>query len=162
MTRQGVAGIFGESVVDVESDPFACAWTVKTTDGRVIMQVPWRWAYDQTGLGSKRPRRPFLTSDEIIAHTSRWEAFEMCMCACPLTSAERLLLENRFPGVTCGAMYVVLNPVWWPPDVDRQRPRPRASPDPTPRPVLLAVDMLDTPANPPETSHEAGDRKLLL
>lgn len=159
MSRHGVSGIFGEQVVDAELDTSSCAWTVKTPDGRVLMQVPWRWAYDQTGLGPKRPRRQFLTNDEFVAHASRWEAFEMCMCAYPLTADNKLALEARFPGITSNTAYVVSNPVWIPDAPPAPRPRPR---NPTPRPTPATVDVLDTPATSQETSHEAGERKLLL
>jgi hypothetical protein len=166
MARRGVAGIFGEHTVDVDLDPQNCAWTVKATDGRVLMQVPWTWAYDQAPLGKRvYHRKHFLTNDEYVAHSSRWEAFEMSMCAYPLTSEDKRLLEARFPGITTKQQYVVADPIWQPEPRSRTTPAPRRNRTPTPTP--LPEDVLSPPAQPPatttpETAHEAGERKLLL
>jgi hypothetical protein len=166
MARHGVAGIFGESTVDVDLDPQNCAWTVKAADGRVLMQVPWAWAYDQTALGKRvYHRRHFLTNDEYVAHSSRWEAFEVCMCAYPLTSDDKRLLEARFPGITTKQQYVVSDPIWLPEvrDPRPRTPRRNRTPAPTPTPEdVLSPPAQATATTPPETAHEAGERKLLL
>jgi hypothetical protein len=165
MPRHGVAGIFGEHAVDVEVDPQNCAWTVKAADGRVLLQVPWRWAYDQTDLGRRVfHRKHFLTNDEYVAHSSRWEAFEVCMCAYPLTTERKQMLEARFPGVTTKPQYVVADPIWQPEPESRPAPRPsRARPRRTTDPVQTPEDALPSaPPTPPEVAHEPGERKLLL
>lgn len=167
MPRHGVAGIFGEHTVDIDLDVQNCAWTVKAADGRVLMQVPWAWAYDQTALGRRvYHRKHFLTNDEYVAHSSRWEAFEVCMCAYPLTSDDKRLLEARLPGITTKQQYVVADPIWLP---EPRNPRPPRTPrrNRTPAPTPTPADVLSPPAQatattPPETAHEAGERKLLL
>lgn len=166
MGRHGVLGIFGEQTVDVEHNHSALSWVVKATDGRVLLQVPWYWAFDQTHLGKRvYNRRHFLTEDEYVAHASRWEAFEVCMCACPLTSVEKGLLEQARPGFTSRAQYVVANPIWRPDPVRPARPT-RPVRDPTPVPVPTRADVVEEPqpiaVKEPETAHEAGERKLLL
>lgn len=173
MARRGVAGIFGEAVVDVDRDPQNCAWTVKAPDGRVLLQVPWRWVYDQTDLGKRAYHRSrFLTDDEFVAHSSRWEAFEVCLCAYPLTTEDRRLLDLRYPGITTKRSYIVIDPIWQP--EPQSRPDPWAEPPPrtprrnrTPTPTPIPADVLSPPATPAvetpvETTHEAGERKLLL
>jgi hypothetical protein len=163
MARRGVAGIFGEHEVDVDLDLGALAWRVCASDGRLLMQVPWRWAYDQTDLGKRvYHRNNFLTRDEYLAHNSRWEAFEVCMCAYPLTSEERTLLEARFPGITSRRQYVVADPIWQP--EPRNRPT-RPARNRTPPAIDTAPPVVSPPPEPPttvETAHEAGERKLLL
>lgn len=167
MARRGVAGIFGEAVVDVDRDPQNCAWTVRAPDGRVLMQVPWRWAYDQTDLGKRvYHRRDFLSRDDYVAHSSRWEAFEVCMCAYPLTAEDRRSLEGRFPGVTTRQQYVVVDPIWSLEPVTRpvsrsSRPNRTSAPTLTPENVL-SPPRQEQPTEQPETAHEAGERKLLL
>lgn len=170
MARHGVAGIFGEDTVDVALDRDSCAWTVKAADGRVLLQVPWLWAYDQTQLGQRVfHRKGFLTQDEYVAHSSRWEAFEVCMCAYPLTQQDKQLLERRYPGITSRRQYVVHNPIWQPevPVAPPRRPartqaRERTT-TPVPDPPAMLSTAQDTPApQVQETAHEAGERKLLL
>jgi hypothetical protein len=177
MGRHGVAGIFGEHTVDVEHNPSALSWVVKAVDGRVLLQIPWYWAYDQTMLGKRvYSRRHFLTNDEYVAHSSRWEAFEVCMCACPLTAAEKQLLEAGRPGLTSRPQYVVVDPIWQPesripqlPAFPLEPPLPSAPRNRTPRtvpatPVVVETQPLPTETKQPEpeTAHEAGERKLLL
>lgn len=176
MGRHGVAGIFGEHTVDVEHNPSALAWVVKAIDGRVLLQIPWYLAYDQTTLGKRvYHRRHFLTHDEYVAHSSRWEAFEVCMCACPLTSAEKQLLEAGRPGLTSRPQYVVSDPIWQPeprapplPPVlappSPSRSRERTQPAVPTSGNVVANEQLPAPTTQPEpeVAHEAGERKLLL
>lgn len=167
-SRRGVAGIFGEAVVDVDRDLQSCAWTVKALDGRVLLQVPWRWVYDQTDLGKRAlHRNHFLTNDEYVAHSSRWEAFEVCLCAYPLTTVDRRLLDARYPGITTNRSYVVFDPIWQPEPQSRPEPPPRTprrnrTTAPTPPPADVLSPPAPPPADTPETAPEAGERKLLL
>lgn len=166
MPRHGVSGILGEHTVDVEIDNQNCAWTVKAVDGRVLLQVPWRWIYDQTDLGKRvYHRRHFLTEDEYLMHSSRWEAFEVCLCAYPLTSEERARLDARYPGITSRRSYIVLDPIWQPEPRQPTTPPPRRNRTPAPTPP--SEDVVASPRPLPaettvETAHEAGERKLLL
>lgn len=171
VARRGVFGVFGEETVDVAIDPSNCVWIVKATDGRVLMQVPWLWIYDQRQLGDYRKglRSDFLTEDEYVTHRSRWEAFEVCLCAYPLTSEDKRLLDLRYPGITTQRQYRVRNPIWQPAVREDERSVEQRTPPPSQTtanvvrqpPAAVASTPLDT-TQVPETAHEAGERKLLL
>lgn len=160
-----MAGIFGEDVVDVVLDASICAWIVKATDGRVLLQVPWLWAYDQRQLG-KRTAIPhdFLTRDEYVAHRSRWEAFEVCMCAYPLTAEDKRVLDQRFPGISTQRQYRIQHSIWQPEQREAEQ-RPQAERSRAGRPAqqpVAEVVVANEPAQTPEIAPEAGERRLLL
>lgn len=154
--KHGVAGIFGETIVEVDLDLIGCAWVVKADDGRILMQVPWRWMYDQKELGKRSyNERDFLTLDEFIIHTSRWEALEMCMCAYPLTYELKQLLDQKFPGMSKQRQHYVRNPIWRPAN---QTPPPDVRPNQPSMPTPPVVEQEDQTV----VDFDVGERKLLL
>jgi hypothetical protein len=164
----GVSNLFGNTIVYVEVDDSALAWVIKNSEGAVVMNVPWRWAYDQRDIGDRRWANSSRREGEGYAIHSRWMAFEVAVHTNPLTPERTALLESRFPGMTSNPLFVVHNPPWPTP---LQAARSRAPSALIPREVRNMVtvpenrdvlDILDQPTEVPETAPEPGERKLLL
>jgi hypothetical protein len=87
-------------------------WVIEAHDGRTLINMPWRCAFDQAELG-KRPDY-FWSSGELSPDTeacqSRWEALELAMTVSPLMPEEEAALRASYPGLPQRA-YVPTSPM---------------------------------------------------
>ena len=82
--------VYGQATVYVEKDQAAVRWLVYSTANRLIVAIPWCYAFDWARLLRSAPK-------ETPA------ALRACMSAEPLDDADLRCLEERFPGITRNA-----------------------------------------------------------
>ncbi len=132
--------IYGQTEVSVQKDRDGVRWVVSLTDGRVLVAIPWFYAFDQSSMW--RERRSVYGGELVSAsgdaaletyREGHWcdrnlaSALDACMSLQPLTDEEIAFLKTRYRLQTERPTWHPLRDVWEPAFIPPPIPTPRAS-----------------------------------
>jgi len=94
--------IYGQTAFNIDKQRDQCRWIVTMPDGRELVGVPWRYAFDQRELlrtaspvGSSPPEK----RGNQYYDKNKLAALEVCLLTSPLDQEDLDELYRRYPGI---------------------------------------------------------------